>query len=328
MTDRDKLILQAAGAGPVSAGEIAASTGYSITTVGMALGAHGWTRRFLTEFGRRKMWFAPEPADELLSTPSEPDHFRIRPTRRPAPAPLGRRVLVIPDTQVKPGVPLEHMTWAGRYIASKRPDAIVHLGDHWDMPSLSTYDKGKRCFEGRRYDADIKAGNEAMDLLTREYRNLPGYAPEEHFLMGNHEQRIERATELQAELEGVISHKDLNLTGWVAHPFLSVLNLDGIKFSHYFTTGVMGRPVSSAAVLLRTAAGSAVMGHVQKCDMAIHEKTGAISLMAGVYYQHDEDYLGPQGNACRRQLVMLNECRAGVFDPMFVSLDYLRHRYS
>ena len=316
MTDRDHIILDAAGDGPVSAGAIAASTGYSITTVGRTLKAHGWTRRDLTEFGRLKMWFRPERGMvRFTGVPSKPR------------ASIGRRILVIPDTQVKPGVPLEHMTWAGKYIAAKQPDVIVHLGDHWDMPSLSSYDKGKRCFEGRRYKADIDVGNEAMDMLTREYRG-GSYQPEEHFLLGNHCQRIERATQLQAELEGVIGFHDLNLAGWTVHPFLEVLSLEGIKFSHYFTTGLMGRPVSSAAVLLRVAAGSAVMGHAQKVDMAVHEKTGAIALMAGVFYQHDEDYLGPQGNNCRRQLVMLNECRAGAFDPMFVSLEYLGKRYA
>ena len=41
-----------------------------------------------------------------------------------------RRYVVIPDTQVKPGVPTDHLEWAGRYVAEKRPDVVVHLGDH------------------------------------------------------------------------------------------------------------------------------------------------------------------------------------------------------
>lgn len=241
---------------------------------------------------------------------------------------IGRRILVIPDTQVRPGVPLEHLTWAGRYIAEKQPNYVVHLGDHWDMPSLSSYDRGKRCFEGRRYRDDVEVGNRAMKMLTDQYRGIRGYRPQEHFLEGNHEDRIERATQLQPELHGTIGLHDLNLAGWNVRRFLEVLTLEGIKFSHYFTSGLYGRPVASAAVLLRVAAGSAVMGHSQRVDLAVHEKTGAIALMAGLYYQHDEDYLGPQGNHCRRQLVMLNECRNGIFDPMFVSLDYLKSRFS
>ena len=41
----------------------------------------------------------------------------------------------------------------------------MHLGDHWDMASLSSYDKGKRAFENRRYKKDIEAGNVALDLF-------------------------------------------------------------------------------------------------------------------------------------------------------------------
>ena len=57
--------------------------------------------------------------------------------------------MVIPDTQVKPGCPIEHLKWAGQYAVDKKPDVIVHIGDHWDMPSLSHYDKGTTSFEGR-----------------------------------------------------------------------------------------------------------------------------------------------------------------------------------
>lgn len=241
---------------------------------------------------------------------------------------LGKRILVIPDTQVKVGVPLDHLTHVGLYINEKRPDYIVHLGDHWDMPSLCSYDKGKKTFEGRRYKKDVEVGNRAMDMLLAPWIGDKSYTPEMHFLIGNHEERMERAIELQPELEGLIGYQDLNLNRWQVHPFLEVVTLEGIKFSHYFTSGLYGRSVSSAAVLLREAMGSAVMGHTQKVDINIHPKTGAIALMAGICYQHDEDYLGPQGNACRRQVVMLNECRNGRFDPNFVSLDFLRRKYS
>lgn len=241
---------------------------------------------------------------------------------------LGKRILVIPDTQVKPGVPTDHIQSVGKYIAAKRPDHIVVIGDWWDMSSLSSYDKGKKSFEGRSYKADVKAGNDAMSLMTSEYRSIPGYRPGQHFFMGNHEKRIERAVDAQRELDGAIGYHDLNLEGWTVYPFLKVGEIEGVKFSHYFTSGVLGRPASSAAVMLREAMGSAIQGHVQKVDVAVHPKTGHIAMMVGTFYQHDEDYLGEQGNSCRRQVVMLNECREGIFDPMFVSLDFLRSRYA
>ena len=78
--------------------------------------------------------------------------------------------LVIPDTQVKPGVPLDHLSWIGEYIVERKPDVVVHLGDHWDFPSLSAYDRGKKAMEGRRYTDDVDAGNEGMNLLTTPIR--------------------------------------------------------------------------------------------------------------------------------------------------------------
>jgi len=61
------------------------------------------------------------------------------------------RIVVIPDTQVKPGIDYTYLSFIGKYLVDKKPDIVVHLGDHWDMPSLSSYDIGKKTFEGRRY---------------------------------------------------------------------------------------------------------------------------------------------------------------------------------
>ena len=55
---------------------------------------------------------------------------------------------MIPDTQVKPGVNTDHLEWAGHYAVKMKPDVIVHIGDHWDMPSLSSYDKKRQPPDG------------------------------------------------------------------------------------------------------------------------------------------------------------------------------------
>jgi hypothetical protein len=51
------------------------------------------------------------------------------------------KILVIPDCQIKEGVPLEHLTWAGKAIVDYKPDVVVNIGDFADMPSLSTTSK-------------------------------------------------------------------------------------------------------------------------------------------------------------------------------------------
>jgi hypothetical protein len=80
--------------------------------------------------------------------------------------PATRTHLIIPDTQAKLGVPTDHLRWIGEYIVERKPDVVIHLGDHADMPSLSSYDVGKRDFEGRRYADDIEASaDKAFDVL-------------------------------------------------------------------------------------------------------------------------------------------------------------------
>ena len=249
------------------------------------------------------------------------------------------KICVIPDTQVKPDVPLDHLLYAGRYIASKKPDVIVMIGDWWDMESLCSYDKGKASFEGRRYKKDIDAGNLAMDLFLQPIKTererlkvnkKKQWKPRMVFTIGNHEQRIERAIENDCILEDTIGYQDLNLDDWEVADFLQPVIIEGVAFSHYFTTGVMGRPVTSARAMLTKKMMSCVMGHVQDRDIAYGKRADnarLTGLFAGMYTQHDEAYLGNQGNGSWKGIWMLNEVESGSFDELPVSLNYLRGKY-
>ena len=251
------------------------------------------------------------------------------------------RHLVIPDTQVKPNQPVEHLRWAGLYAAEKKPDVIIHIGDHWDMPSLSNWDVGKRSFEGRRYKDDIKAGLDAMEVFLEPIRaeqkrlisnKKKQWNPRLVFTIGNHEQRIERAIEADAKLEGLIGYDDLKLNelGFEVYDFLEVAIINGIAYSHYFTSGIMGRPVSSARNMLSKKMMSCVMGHVQDKDIAFARRADGkniLGLFAGIFYQHDEDYLTAQTNGSWRGIWMLNEVNDGSCEEMPITLGYLRNRY-
>lgn len=249
-------------------------------------------------------------------------------------------VMVIPDTQAKDGVPDEHLEWAGKWAAEKKPDYIVHIGDHWDMPSLSVYDKGKKKYEGRTYEADIAAGNVAMQkfmapIRAEQERLSNGKAakwhPELHFNMGNHEERIMRAINDDRKLDGLIGYHDFDLEGWTVHEYLKPHFIAGTAFSHFFTSGTMGRPVSSARALVTKKHMSCVMGHVQQTEIDLSQKRAdgrqLTGLFAGCFYQHDEDYLGHQGNEVRKQIWMLYNCVDGEFDLHALTIDYLRTRY-
>lgn len=243
---------------------------------------------------------------------------------------LGRMHLIIPDVQARPGVPLQHLGWVGNYIAEKRPDVIVCIGDFADMDSLSTYDRGTLKAEGKRLKADLECARVAMDTLCKPFLHLPDYRPEMHLTQGNHEERAERFANEHPYLEGIIGTHMLKYEewGWKVHPFLEVVTIDGVEYSHYFKVDGSIRPISSARALLNKRHCSAIMGHNQKTDVAFQPTTHQWSIFCGICNLHDEDYLGPQGNTVRRQILVLHEVEEGRFDPMFVSLKFLEKSYS
>lgn len=250
---------------------------------------------------------------------------------------------VIPDTQVKPGVPTDHLRWIGHYILDRRPDVVVHLGDHWDMPSLSSWDRGRLQMEGRRYADDVKAGNSGLALITdpldkhnanRRRKHQTEYEPRLVLLRGNHEDRIRRAVEENAHLEGAIGYDDLKSPGWEVHDFLKPVFIDGIGYSHFWANPMTGKPYGGMITTrLKTIGHSFTMGHVQTLDTGvrfIHGPNGPVQqrgLVAGACYLHNEDYKGHQGNAHWRGVIVKHQVRDGGYDLMEVSLDYLCQKY-
>jgi hypothetical protein len=209
------------------------------------------------------------------------------------------------------------------------------------MPSLSSYDVGKKSFEGRRYKADVEAAHEAMNALLGPLREFNAkakknkeklYKPRLVMLLGNHEHRINRAVNDDPKLEGVLSTDDLGYkkAGWQVHPFLEVVVIDGVAYSHYFTTGAMGRPASSAQAQLNKKHQSCIAGHQQGLQIATSYRADGVrltSIIAGSCYEHDEDYMGPQGNNHWRGCLLLHSVADGQFDMVPLPLRYLKERY-
>lgn len=250
--------------------------------------------------------------------------------------PKNRSHFIIPDCQVKSGVPIDHLGWIGQYVADRKPDVVVCLGDFFDMPSLSSYDAGKKSFEGRMYKGDIQAGREAMALLMDPIKKMRP-RPRQIFLIGNHEERIERAINSDRKLEGTIGYQDFQLEkeGWEVYPFLQTVLVDGISYAHFFPRAASGsvvqtkRGAPNAKAQLQREGGSCTAGHQQGLDVSCLPLRGRLQwgLIAGSCYQHEEDYLSPQGNAHWRGVIVKHQVKDGSYDPMFVSLDYLKARY-
>ena len=249
--------------------------------------------------------------------------------------------MVLPDCQAKPGVDFTYLTKIGRYLVEKKPDKLICLGDFADMASLSSYDVGKKSFEGRRYTNDIRASHEAMQALLTPLQDYNAkakrnkekqYHPDMVMVLGNHDNRINRATNDDPKLDGLLSVSDLGYEsyGWEVHPFLDVVVLDGIAYSHYFTTGLMGRPVTTAQACLSKKHQSCVQGHQQGLQIATSYKADGkmiTSIIAGSCYEHSEDYMSSQGNNHWRGFLMLHDVCDGEFDVMPVSLKYINKKY-
>lgn len=159
------------------------------------------------------------------------------------------RHLIIPDTQIKAGVPTVHMDWVGWAIQEYEPDSIIHLGDHWDMSSINRYSaKGSKDKEGARILDDIEAGNKA---LTRLSKAMGDYVPKNQIILrGNHEQRLLDYVSANPEVEGIIGHHLFNDVqhGWKPieyfHGSPNAVDIDGVQYAHYFANPNTGKPIS------------------------------------------------------------------------------------
>lgn len=239
------------------------------------------------------------------------------------------RILVIPDTQVKPGVRIDHFRWIAKAIKDYKPTHVVHLGDHWDMPSLSHY-ASRREIQNKTVMEDIRAGDEAMALFWKSLKGMR-HDCEFHLCLGNHEDRIRRYTDDNIILDEFLSVDSLNTDGWIVHPFKEVFAIEEIHFTHYYYNPFTSRAYGgSAESILKNIGLSGVMGHRQGKFVAARAKpTGQVDrmLVCGSAYLHHESYLGPQARETWRGIVVLNDCQRGDYDMMELSLKYLCRRY-
>lgn len=245
-----------------------------------------------------------------------------------------RKHFVIPDLQVKPGVPLNHCEWIGKLIVEEKPDVVINLGDHCDVTSLSSYDRGKLSFEGRRFRNDILAAEEANKLLlTPLYDQKWAFECETHMLIGNHENRIERFAEENPELAGFLTVESLGYDQWYdyVHQFLEPKRLDGVSYAHYFYNPLSGRPWGGQIATRQKNIGmSFTMGHQQGVGYSMRtlaDGSRQHGLVAGSCYLHDEGYLGPQADHHWNGVVIKDHVREGDYDLRLVSLETLCMKY-
>lgn len=252
---------------------------------------------------------------------------------------MGKVHLVIPDPHAHYQHHNKRAEWVGELIADVKPDVVICLGDGADMPSLASYDKGKRSFQGRTYQADIDAHTDFQERLWDRVRRRKKAMPRSVYLIGNHEHRITRAIEMSPELDGAISLKDLSLDTWYnetvhyAGQTPGVIEIDGITYGHYFISGIMGRPLGGehpATTIVTKKLSSATCGHMHIADWSTRTNLNGHRIMgcvAGCYQDYDSDWAGVINGLWWRGVVIKHGVERGNYDPEFVSLDRIRQEY-
>jgi hypothetical protein len=261
--------------------------------------------------------------------------------------------ICIGDAHANPAFSNERFRWLGRLLLDyhlKNPKSLItwiDLGDFEDMPSLSAYDMGKRSYEGRRYRRDLEAAWEARRLVnepteefneSRKRNGKKQYRPRKVAIGGNHfEGRINRATNLTPLLEGTIGiadgkHQEF---GWEYVPFLEPINIDGITYQHYFTTGISGRPIAGeypAGSLLKKQFTSCIQGHSHVFDIC--HRTGADNRRiwgahCGCFFDYQQDWSKGSEKYYARGILVLHGVHDGDIESFeWVGIEEIKRRYS
>jgi hypothetical protein len=253
---------------------------------------------------------------------------------------MNEDIIVIADTQVAPGVPVEHLLALSKYIWEHKPKYIVHIGDHWDMESLSSYASPMEK-EGKRLIDDILAGMQGLEMISSywEERNrlakrVP-YKPELHFLMGNHEYRLDKFINNTPALEGIVDiRKIIQDFGWTISEFCVPKWINGIAFNHYMENPMSGRPVGgSIENKLNKFPHSFVHGHQQQYQFGRRQNLQGkphFGVCAGAFYMHDEGYRGANNTEQRGFTHLkgyINRYDYQDYDVDFVSVERLLEMY-
>lgn len=247
--------------------------------------------------------------------------------------------IVIPDPHAHFEFSNDRADWLSHLIMDIKPDVVVNLGDMFDMPSMASYDKGKKSFQGRTFAKDIEAGLDFDDRIWEPIRRAKKKMPRAIFIEGNHEHRLKRAIDLQPELDGVISFADFDLkrnyddvveyTGGTP----GIIEVGGIVYCHFAISGVMGRPIGGehpAYSLLNKQFQSITQGHIHvfnHCTRTTAQGKRIHGMVAGVYQNYDSPWAGEINKLWSSGVVIKRGVNDGNYDHEWISIERLKAAY-
>jgi hypothetical protein len=163
--------------------------------------------------------------------------------------------------------------------------------------------------------------------------------PESHYIWGNHCYRIQRAIDFQPELEGAIGMQDLELERYWSNvvPYNGstpgVVVLDGVAYSHYFVSGVLGRGISGerpAYSLVNKKLQTCTQGHVHTFDLCVRTNAAGQKiqgLVGGCYLDYPQSFAGHAQDLWWSGVIFKEGVKDGQYDHRTISLSRLKKEY-
>lgn len=247
---------------------------------------------------------------------------------------MGKKHLILGDSHAHPDHNNERFTWLGKLIHDIRPTTVINIGDLADMPSLCS---GARALEleGSRYRDDCNAAIDAQERLFQEVRRYKKKLPRFVWTLGNHDIRPQRFVDDNPRFAGHVRNEDIGYKDfpWEVIPFLESEVIDGVAYSHYYTSGVMNRPVGGthpAWSVIKKRNQSSTFGHSHVVDYKI-DKTPGKSLMGlavGNFLDYRAGYAGPANDMWSSGIAVCNNVEDGLYDFEWISMNRIKDAYA
>lgn len=247
---------------------------------------------------------------------------------------MGKTHLILPDSHAHPDYSNDRFTWFGKLIMDLKPEVVINIGDLADMASLCGHSKPSE-LEGARYEADCNAAKDAQERIFSPVRKAKKKMPRFIWTLGNHDIRPERYTDQFPVLKGKLRNEDIGYKDfpWEVYPFLEAIDVDGIDYSHYFVSGLLGRPIGGvhpAYSTVKKRNKSSVFGHTHLFDYKL-DRTDGRSLMGinvGCFVDYHAGYAGPSNHMWSRGVVVIRDVEDGIGDVQWISMERLKKEYN
>jgi predicted phosphodiesterase len=258
-----------------------------------------------------------------------------------APSGTPQRILVIGDLHNDPRHEhrLKVLTWAARMASEHRYDRIIQVGDWSTFDSVNQHDDNATM--AARSKPSVKVDLENLTQSHQAFRRgmAEDYRPKLDFLLGNHENRLERFENANPESVGTFTlarDETFAQFGWRSRPYGELFYVEGVAFTHHPTNGA-GRAYGGKTGPQRAANESTVpvvSGHTHRRQVHDSPKIGPVDVISmvevgcGLLWGEVESYAKHGLTGWWHGLVPMTVQGGVITDLEFKSMLTIRDRYS